>query len=272
VGDAPIFRDWNSFALRDWRMFPRRSDVRNNTSTYGELLPDYGRNITLRLTVRDGLGGVGFDTTTLAVDGGAGPFVLTSTDAVPWNAGETRTVTWDVAGTDVAPVDAQLVNIELSLDDGRTFTETLVAGTPNDGTEMIVVPALATTQARVRVAPTDNVFFDMNDAAFEIAVGATDAREPVSVTPGRLSAQPNPFSGRTSVSFATDRRSHVTLSVYDAAGRRVASLLDGAREAGHHNATWSGRDASGATVSAGVYFVRMVSGDRVETARVVHLK
>jgi hypothetical protein len=271
-GDAPIFRDWQSLALREWRMFPRRSDVRNNTSTYGELLPGYGRNITLRLTVRDGLGGVGFDTTTLTVDGGAGPFVLTSTDAVPWNAGETRTVTWDVAGTDVAPVDAQFVNIELSLDDGRNFTETLVANTPNDGMEMVVVPALATTEARVRVAPTANVFFDMNDAAFEIVVGATDVRELVSVAPDRLSTQPNPFASRTSVSFSTDRRGRVTLSVYDAAGRRVASLVDGYREAGHHTATWNGRDASGARVSAGVYFVRMVGEDRTETARVVHVK
>jgi len=49
-GDAPIFRSWNP-STSPARTFPRLSDLLNNTTVIGELLPTYARNLKFRLTV-----------------------------------------------------------------------------------------------------------------------------------------------------------------------------------------------------------------------------
>jgi PKD repeat protein len=68
---------------------------------------------------------------------------------------------------------------------------------------------------------------------------------------------PNPFRARTEVRFTVPRASQVKIGVYDVAGRAVASLADGAWEAGAHSVSWTGMTAAGAPARGGVYFVRM---------------
>jgi hypothetical protein len=271
-GNAPIFRSFVP-TNDEWRMFPKLSNVRNNTQTIGEILPTYTRTLTFRLTIRDNLGGVANDTMTMNVNGTAGPFLVTSVDATPWTSGETKTITWDVAGTAGSPVNCTEVNILLSTNDGVDFMETLVANTPNDGTEDIVVPALPATLARVMVESVGNVFFDMNNAAFELISTPTAAGEIVAAPEAsKLVVQPNPFSSRTLVTFALPRPGPVELDVYDAVGRRVTTLVNGAREAGVHSIEWNGHDANGRAAAPGVYFVRMKSADEVRTTRSLLLR
>jgi hypothetical protein len=73
---------------------------------------------------------------------------------------------------------------------------------------------------------------------------------------------PNPFSGRTQISYAVEVASDVRLSVYDVLGREVAVLVDGQQEAGTHTATF---DARG--LAAGTYIYRLVVGNDVQTGR-----
>ncbi len=73
------------------------------------------------------------------------------------------------------------------------------------------------------------------------------------------------------------RRIHLTadnghIDVYDTTGRLVATILRGERKAGTHRAEWSGRDASGARVGAGVYFARFRSPGRTFTEKVLVLR
>lgn len=65
---------------------------------------------------------------------------------------------------------------------------------------------------------------------------------------------PNPFNPSTRIDFALESPSTVGLSVYDLAGRLVATLMQGSLPAGEHHATWDGRTDSGAPASAGQYF------------------
>lgn len=168
--DAPIFRSFPPVTA-PVRYFPKMSDILNNKTTIGEVLPTYARTLQFRLTARDnhsGGGGVCFGEMSVAVDGKAGPFKVTKPDTATWDAGTFKMVTWDVNNTNIAPVNCVNVSIELSVDGGLTFPVTLLASTPNDGSEEIVVPENISTTGRIRVKAVNNIFFDISDNNFKI--------------------------------------------------------------------------------------------------------
>jgi hypothetical protein len=170
-GNAPLFRSFPSKMIPE-RTFPQHADLLNNTQTLGELLPSYTRDLTFRLTVRDnqaGGGGVDYDEIAFDVTDQAGPFLVTAPNTpVTWTGNTQEMVTWNVANTTAAPVNAATVNILLSTDGGFTYPTTLASGTANDGSEMITVPNLGTTMARVKVEAATNIFFDISNANFTI--------------------------------------------------------------------------------------------------------
>lgn len=83
---------------------------------------------------------------------------------------------------------------------------------------------------------------------------------------------PNPFNPSTAIRFTLPDAGRATLAVYDAAGRRVATLFDGRAPMGTSMAEWDGTDASGMEVSSGVYFCRLVADGRTFTQKLVLLK
>ena len=180
-GSSPIFRSFNP-TTSPTRQFPKVSDLVNNTTTFGEVLPTTNRTLSFRCTVRDnraGGGGVAFDSTSLAVTTAAGPFAVTSPNApTTWAGGSTQTVTWSVANTSGAPVSAPNVSVLLSLDGGFTFPVVLLAITPNDGSQTITVPNLPTSLARIKVKGAGHVFFDVSNANFTITAGAAGGDSP----------------------------------------------------------------------------------------------
>jgi len=77
---------------------------------------------------------------------------------------------------------------------------------------------------------------------------------------------PNPFrsGGTTSLRFSLPKAADVRLEIYDAAGRRVAVVLDRHLPAGPGAAAWDGADESGRQVGPGVYFYRLSAlGERI---------
>ena len=181
-GDAPIFRSWNPTTSQT-RTFPRLSDLLNNTTVIGELLPSYARNLKFRLTVRDnraGGGGVDRAQVNFTVDGNSGPFVVTSPNTnVSWTGNTSQTITWSVANTTASPVSCANVRILLSTNGGNTFATVILASTPNDGSEVITLPNLPTTQARIKVEAVGNIFFDISNVNFTI-INDPGAVNPVS--------------------------------------------------------------------------------------------
>ena len=174
-GNAPIFRSWPS-TLSDTRVFPREVDLVNNTTTIGEHLPTYSRNLTFRCTVRDnnpGAGGTNDDEVSYTVSDAAGPFLVTSPNTFVTYTGNTiQNVTWDVANTDVAPVNCSSVDIYLSTDGGYTWPILLVSGTPNDGSQGVLLPAVESTTCRIKVKANANIFFDISNQNFTITGSA----------------------------------------------------------------------------------------------------
>ncbi|MEL6626273.1 MAG: reprolysin-like metallopeptidase [Bacteroidota bacterium] len=172
TGNAPIFRSFTP-TNTGTRTFPRISDVVTGNATLGEILPSYGRNMRFRLSVRDNNiagGGYSYEEITLAVSDQAGPFIVTfpnsSVGAI--SGGDPMKVQWDVANTNVAPVNCQKVNILLSEDGGATYPYTLAEDVPNNGQAVVCLPDLAGTNFRMRVEAEDNIFFDISDQNFTI--------------------------------------------------------------------------------------------------------
>ena len=55
-----------------------------------------------------------------------------------------------------APVNAANVKISLSTDGGETYPTTILASTPNDGSESVTVYGRATRRARIRIVSLSN--------------------------------------------------------------------------------------------------------------------
>ncbi len=202
VGDAPIFRSFPP-TTDPSRTFPQLSDILVGTQTLGELLPTYDRTLTFRLTVRDGRRGVDYDQMSFNVTSAAGPFqILFPNGGEVINPGASTIVTWSVASTNVAPVNCTNVNILRSLDGGQTFTAAL-SNTPNDGSAVINFPNITSSQARIKIECSNNIFFDISDADFTVlgnfvsingapctyqsisdAVAAASSGDTIYVTPG----------------------------------------------------------------------------------------
>ncbi|MCX5752963.1 MAG: M14 family zinc carboxypeptidase [Candidatus Krumholzibacteria bacterium] len=84
---------------------------------------------------------------------------------------------------------------------------------------------------------------------------------------------PNPFNPATTIGYYLSRHAHVTLEVYDARGRLVASLANGQGQAsGYHAMEWDGRDASGNAAASGVYFYRLRAGTLVQSRKMILMR
>jgi hypothetical protein len=143
--------------------------------------------MNFRLTARDnknGGGGVGFSSTDVVVDGGSGPFQVSSQNAATlWinNGTNTADITWDVNGTDEAPLNTTNVKISFSTDGGATFPVIIAATTPNNGLFNYAIPNVATTQGRIKIEAIGNVYFDINNV--NITISSICSPEVSNITP-----------------------------------------------------------------------------------------
>jgi trimeric autotransporter adhesin len=150
---------------------------------YSEFLPTaaylgFGANaaparLNFKFTARDGKGGVNSGTTTLTLEPTAGPFLVTYPNtALSVKSESSQTITWSVANTNVAPVNTANVRISMSIDGGLTYPILLAAAVPNTGSRSVIMPQVATTQARVKVEAVGNVFFDVSNSNFTVTLVA----------------------------------------------------------------------------------------------------
>ncbi|MEE8451576.1 MAG: zinc-dependent metalloprotease family protein, partial [Thermoguttaceae bacterium] len=170
-GQSPLFRSWPPRSSGT-RTFPSSSNLLAGTMPLGEQLPTTNRDLNFRVTVRDNntlAGGVSYDEIKLTVIDTGAPFRVTSPNtSVTWDGGASRTITWDVADTNAAPINAGYVNILFSDDGGLSFPSVMAANTPNDGSQIVTIPNIETNQARIKVEPVGNIFFDISNTNFTI--------------------------------------------------------------------------------------------------------
>jgi len=178
--DGPLFRSIIPSGS-PVRYMPALSTVLGNKlTTTWESVSSIARTLHFTLTARDngaqGLAQTNSDEMVVNVVANAGPFAVTSqnTNDVSWQIGSFQTVTWSVNNTNTLQGSSN-VNIKLSLDGGLTFPIVLASNTPNDGTQSVQIPTSveASTNCRVLVEPTANIYYAVNSQPFAVGYTST---------------------------------------------------------------------------------------------------
>ncbi len=82
----------------------------------------------------------------------------------------------------------------------------------------------------------------------------------------------NPFNPETTIRFDLPQAQEIELAIYNLAAQRVATLVQGYREAGSYSVRWDGVTDAGLELASGVYFYRLTAGERVETRKLLLLR
>ena len=136
-----------------------------------------------------------------------------------------------------------------------------------------------TANVRFRFIATDTSNNSLVEAAvddFEVSGWQPPEVGVEGVVPARVvlvQNAPNPFNPATLIRFSVPAPGEkVTLRVFDAAGRRVRTLLGGEKVSGWRTAEWNGTDDSGRPVASGIYLYRLDAGARTITRKMTLVK
>ena len=206
-GQVPLFRMLDA-ADNPIRYLPAFATVLSGIQDQKERLPQVGREMAMRLTVKDSAGGVQSDDIVLTVDADSGPFRVTSPNGGE-RVGQTKTIRWDTGFTEQAPVNTALVDIYLSTDNGANFDQ-LIDTVDNLGSANITFPAgIQSQSARLMIKAVGNVFYDVSDAAFEIDSDRL-------VPPAPIAERVEPGDAQLELIFAEGEPNGVVADTYEA--------------------------------------------------------
>jgi subtilisin-like proprotein convertase family protein len=169
---GPNFRSFQP-SLKAVRYFPELKALTGGSSPTWEVLPSVSRTMKFRVLVRDHKmisGCSDFRDVSISTDANSGPFTIIhpNSNFVEWTGETEELVTWDVASTNLPPVNCQQVKILLSVDGGLSYPYVLLEQTANDGSEKIGVPNISTDKARIMVMADNGTFFNISNHDFPI--------------------------------------------------------------------------------------------------------
>ena len=98
------------------------------------------------------------------------------------------------------------------------------------------------------------------------------ADKPVASVSGLALSVPNPFNSSTQIAYHLSNPGPVQLVIYNVLGQSVRTLVDQFQAAGSHRVQWDARGEQGASLSSGVYIIRLSYPGRMETQRLLYLK
>jgi chitodextrinase len=213
---GPNFRSIAPSSSPNRFMPPLASVVANVLNPTWEVVPTVARTMNFALTIRDNRtpngGQTKRDDMVLTV-ANVGPFLVTSPNtAVSYVGNVSQTITWDAAGTTVNGINCANVDILLSTNGGLTFPITLLAGTPNDGTQAVTIPNLAGTTNRIMIAGSNHIFYDVSNTNFTITAGTADTTAPTA--PTLVASNTTTNSTLLSWSGATDNIAVTSYSIF----------------------------------------------------------
>jgi len=132
--------------------------------------------------------------------------------------------------------------------------------------------AIAWTAWYYRVVSVDvhgNESTPSNEAMVDATVTGVGTHAPALSHLQVLDNAPNPFGESTTFEFGMPAPGHVSITVYDVAGRLVYSRDAGEMGAGWHRRVFTGVNSEGHRLASGVYFYRINANGEVATRKIV---
>ncbi|UQB70328.1 zinc-dependent metalloprotease [Epilithonimonas zeae] len=217
-----VFRSYSP-TTSNQRYFPVMSAVSagNLTPTW-EVIPTVARALNFALFVNDNkaTGNQAARANTVVTVTNSGPFKVTSqTVAANYNGGSSLPVTWDIAGTNAAPINTENVQILLSSDNGLTFPTVLAESVPNTGSADVILPNENNGNARIMVKAVNNIYFAVNSARFNInKVLAVNE----SAFDKGFAIYPNPAKGEVNISLNKVNKG-ASYQILDLSGKLISN-------------------------------------------------
>lgn len=264
---GPMFRSIDPMQSPDRYMPAIQTVIIGQTQSMWEVVPAVGRNMNFRYTVRDNVAGGGSSASsnmTLTTDGVSGPFEVTSQNTpTTWQTQSFETITWDVAGTDLSPVNCANVDVLFSTNGGFTYPITVATGLPNNGSASIWVPSVNTNNGRLMIICSDNIFYDINNA-FITVEGSLGSEE---ITFNNFKVWPNPSNGIYNIAFTPASNDDIKISLYDLRGRLISDQsFEDVASSDMFNATL---DYS--AIIDGMYFMIVRNGNKVTNKKLIKM-
>ncbi|MDP2982242.1 MAG: two-component regulator propeller domain-containing protein [Candidatus Latescibacter sp.] len=175
-------------------------------------------------------------------------------------AGSVQPITWNSLGS-------KTVRIEFSSDSGKSWKTVTESVDAAKCYYSWTVPVVSSSSTLVRITDaTSSQRTDTSDGVFSITV-PTLIEE---ISPKEFAVfqnTPNPFNPKTTITFTLPQAGQVSMNVYNLAGQRVDSILDGRLSAGRHTVAWNA-----ARFSAGIYFFLVRTEKEAKTIKMLLLK
>lgn len=114
-----------------------------------------------------------------------------------------------------------------------------------------------------------------NERSGSLGFTLVKINEEVSNTPEKFyvsNSFPNPFNPSTKFEVSIIEKNTLVIDVYDAAGRKINSLMNKVSLPGRYIIEWNGKGKGGYALSSGLYFIRVKSGSNFEIKKVLLIK
>lgn len=166
-----------------------------------------------------------------------------------------------------------------SFDGGASWQAPVVISRPGHDGGYVSIASRVRPAYGVDIAWRESMDPGVNDQSTLTIVSTTIPYSAVSVEDqprpesfALFESYPNPFNPSTTLQFSLQQEGPVTLTVYDAMGREVKTLVNEVRAAGQYTEQWDATNGRGERVASGLYFSRLSSASGVQTIKMVLIK
>ncbi|MCK5457992.1 MAG: T9SS type A sorting domain-containing protein, partial [Melioribacteraceae bacterium] len=85
-------------------------------------------------------------------------------------------------------------------------------------------------------------------------------------------AYPNPFNPSVKISYSISNEMDIQIYVYNLRGELITTLVNSNKPKGRFSVEWQGLDNNNHTISSGIYIVRLIAGEYVQSQKIIFQK
>jgi predicted acyl esterase len=133
--------------------------------------------------------------------------------------------------------------------------------------EAYIIPFFVSTQSALATSAAYPSYVDLPIVGLAPILGVGEPPSLASSESRLFPNYPNPFNASTNIRFSVARPLHVTLTIFDALGRGVATLIDGPTASGEYLVRFEGD-----RLASGVYFCQLIAGSEISVRKILLLR